>query len=30
MPVEPDAFRLVAALDLSLLVPALASGGVLV
>jgi hypothetical protein len=28
-PVEPDAFRLVAALDLSLMVPALVSGGVL-
>jgi len=28
-PVEPDAFRLVAALDLSLMVPAFASGGVL-
>ena len=28
-PVDPDAFRLVAALDLSLMVPALVSGGVL-
>jgi hypothetical protein len=28
-PVEPEAFRLVAALDLSLMVPALTSGGVL-
>ena len=28
-PVEPEAFRLVAALDLSLMVPALATGGVL-
>jgi hypothetical protein len=28
-PVEPDAFRLVAALDLSLMVPALAAGGIL-
>lgn len=28
-PVEPEAFRLVAALDISLMVPALASGGVL-
>jgi hypothetical protein len=29
-PVEPDVFRLVAALDLSLMVPALTAGGVLV
>jgi hypothetical protein len=29
MPVEPDAFRLIAALDLSLMVPALTVGGVL-
>jgi hypothetical protein len=29
MPVEPDAFRLIAALDLSLMVPALIVGGVL-
>ncbi|MFB3854014.1 MAG: hypothetical protein ACE148_09355 [Vicinamibacterales bacterium] len=29
-PVEPEAFRLVAALDLALMVPALASGGVLI
>jgi hypothetical protein len=29
-PVDPEAFRLVAALDLSLMVPALVSGGVLV